>query len=50
MGKSCTRQGPLKTISLAMGHESEKTTQIYLKNLDLTAVDRANRTIINLLN
>lgn len=41
---------PLKTISLAMGHESEKTTQIYLKNLDLTAVDRANRTIINLLN
>ena len=34
---------PLKTISLAMGHESEKTTQIYLKNLDVNAVDRANR-------
>ncbi|MGN0281370.1 MAG: tyrosine-type recombinase/integrase [Prevotella sp.] len=41
---------PLKTISLAMGHESEKTTQIYLKNLDLKAVDRANREIINLIN
>lgn len=41
---------PLKTISLAMGHESEKTTQIYLKNLDVNAVDRANREIINLIN
>ena len=41
---------PLKTISLAMGHESEKTTQIYLKNLDVNAVDRANRKIINLIN
>ena len=41
---------PLKTISLAMGHESEKTTQIYLKNLDVNAVDRANREIITLVN
>ena len=41
---------PLKTISNAMGHESERTTQIYLKNLDTSAVDRANRTIINLIN
>ena len=40
----------LKTISQAMGHESEKTTQIYLKNLDVSAVDRANRQIINLIN
>ena len=41
---------PLKTISNAMGHESERTTLIYLKNLDTSAVDRANRTIINLIN
>lgn len=41
---------PLKTISNAMGHESEKTTLIYLKNLDTTAVDRANRMIIDLIN
>lgn len=37
---------PVSLISTAMGHTSEKTTQIYLKELDTNAVDRANRDII----
>ena len=30
---------PLATISEAMGHDSEKTTRIYLASLDTSAVD-----------
>ncbi len=40
---------PLSVISEGMGHDSETTTRIYLATLDTCAVDRANRTILNLL-
>lgn len=36
---------PLSVISEGMGHDSEKTTQIYLTSLDVSAVDRANAVI-----
>lgn len=36
---------PLGIISEGMGHDSEKTTQIYLASLDVSAVDRANALI-----
>lgn len=39
----------VSTISKAMGHDSEKTTTIYLSSLDTTAVDRANSNIIRLI-
>lgn len=37
---------PLAIISEAMGHNSEKTTHIYLASLDTSAVDKANRQIL----
>ena len=37
----------LSTISEALGHDSEKTTQIYLSSLDTSAVDKANQLILN---
>ncbi len=40
----------LSTISKAMGHNSEKTTIIYLQSLDTTAVDKANSDIIRMIN
>lgn len=40
---------PVATISEAMGHDSEKTTRIYLASLDMSVVDRANRRILNSL-
>ena len=40
---------PISTISEAMGHDSEKTTRIYLSSVDTTRVDRANEKVINLL-
>jgi len=40
---------PLMTISEAMGHDSERTTRIYLVSLDTSSVDRANRAILNAL-
>lgn len=40
---------PLATISEAMGHDSEKTTRIYLASLDTSAVDKANRQILKVL-
>ena len=40
---------PLSVISEGMGHESEKTTQIYLSSLKTEVIDRANRKILNLL-
>lgn len=40
---------PLSIISEAMGHDSEKTTRIYLASLDTSAVDKANSQILNLL-
>jgi len=38
---------PLSVISECMGHDSESTTQIYLASLDRSAVDNANRKILN---
>lgn len=44
------REGiPLSVISEGMGHESEKTTQIYLASLENETLDKANRQIINLI-
>lgn len=37
---------PLNIISEGMGHDSEKTTQIYLKSLDVSSIDRMNADII----
>lgn len=39
---------PLSIISEAMGHDSERTTRIYLATLDLSGVDNANQLILNL--
>jgi len=40
---------PLAVISRGMGHASEKTTGIYLRSIDMCAVDSANSKIIGLL-
>lgn len=40
---------PLSVISEAMGHDSEKTTRIYLASLDTAHVDWANHVILNSL-
>lgn len=40
---------PISVISEAMGHDSEKTTQIYLASLDTSAVDKANSIILKAL-
>lgn len=40
---------PVSVISEAMGHENEKTTQIYLASLEASVVDRANNLIISLI-
>lgn len=37
---------PIGVISDALGHDSEKTTLIYLSTLDTSAVDNANRQIL----
>lgn len=37
---------PLSVISEGLGHESEKTTQIYLATLSNTVIDEANKQII----
>lgn len=37
---------PLSVISEALGHDSEKTTKIYLASLDTSVVDKANNIII----
>lgn len=40
---------PTAIISEALGHNSEKTTRIYLATLDTSAVDKANRQILKML-
>lgn len=40
---------PLSVISEGMGHDSEKTTQIYLASLETSMVDKANKMILALL-
>lgn len=37
---------PLSVISEGLGHDSDKTTQIYLASLDTSMIDKANRKII----
>ena len=37
---------PISVISEGMGHDSEKTTQIYLASLDNAVVDKANTQIL----
>lgn len=43
------RNIPLSVISEGMGHDSEKTTQIYLASLEASVVDKANKMILELL-
>lgn len=38
---------PLGVISEGMGHDSERTTQIYIAQLDASVIDRANRKILS---
>lgn len=40
---------PVGIISEAMGHDSEKTTRIYLASLDTSAIDKANNQILKSL-
>ena len=40
------KQIPISVISDALGHDSEKTTLIYLSALDTSAVDNANSEIL----
>ncbi|MGM9763099.1 MAG: tyrosine-type recombinase/integrase [Candidatus Cryptobacteroides sp.] len=40
---------PLSVISEGMGHDSEKTTRIYLAALEAQTIDRANHKILKLL-
>ena len=37
---------PIATISQGMGHNSYKTTQIYLQSLDVATINEANKRII----
>lgn len=41
---------PLSVISAGMGHTSERTTEIYLASLESSVIDKANQTILTLLN
>lgn len=40
---------PMSTISRGMGHESEKTTRIYIGKLDYSDVNKANQKIVSFL-
>ncbi len=40
---------PIGVISQGMGHDSERTTRIYIASLDSSALDKANEDIIGLL-
>ena len=40
---------PVSVISQGMGHDSEKTTRIYLASLNTSVVDKANSKIMGLL-
>ncbi len=43
------RNIPLSVISESIGHDSEKTTQIYLASLETSVVDKANKMILEFL-
>ena len=38
---------PLSIISQSMGHDSEKTTEIYLKSLDCNIINKTNHELLN---
>ena len=40
---------PIKAISLAMGHDKEETTRIYLASIQIDVIDNANSKILSLL-
>lgn len=40
---------PVSVISEGMGHDSERTTQVYLASLETQIIDKANRKILKLL-
>lgn len=40
---------PISVISRCMGHDSEKTTRIYLDELDINELDKANATVLKSL-
>lgn len=42
-------QIPIEVISRGMGHTNPKTTEIYLKSIDIKAIDQANHQILNSL-
>ena len=44
------REGiPISVISEGLGHDNEKTTQIYLASIENSVVDKANRKILKLI-
>ncbi len=47
--EALARHVPVAVISQAMGHASEKTTRCYLKALDRSELDKANKQITNFL-
>lgn len=44
------RKIPVSVISHAMGHTNELTTEVYLKAIDSSVIDKCNLQMINLLN
>ena len=38
---------PLSVISQSMGHNSEKTTEIYLKSLECNVINKTNHDLLN---
>ncbi len=46
-----SREGiPLSVISRGMGHETQKTTEIYISHLDYSDVNRANKLLLSAFN
>lgn len=41
---------PVSVISHGLGHSNEHTTEIYLKSIDISVIDKCNQEIISLLN
>ena len=39
----------MNVISRAMGHTNERTTEIYIRSIDINKIDKANEQIINSL-
>lgn len=46
---ACTQGVPISVISQGMGHDSERTTRIYISSIDSSAIDRANSKVISSL-